>query len=1387
MSVKTSVSKINDISPIKNEIKSGDRGTWTLPVASFSKKEDKRSKIDPDKIQFNTIIPIVETTKGKNIIQKDIPTKVRGNPEDRIAPFYVDMLNRVISKESTSLKEDSGSCETMSDKEGGLTSFLYQDFLRRYIQVDTPERGVLIYHGLGSGKTATSIGMIEANMSSSPKTPVYVILPASLRDNYRSEIRKFSPVLFGNGLLTNIKYWKFITLLSAGTSPEIISEDTGIPVEIIVKNGGVFVLEASGNGNNMKDSTTRMEMDDDTRKKLDEQIISMLLTQIKFISSNGLSRSRALALNFNNSVIVIDEVHKVSGMYRNQRGNPTADDPGGIGRILYNKIKDAKRAKVIALSGTPLINSPFEIAILANMIHGKIEKIRIPLIIGDTRKGDDRDEIAIIEDVLEDSIIRYANIEPSTEKGRGTDLVIIRQPEGFESIISKGTREYMGVYRTETTESIAANWLEMFVERMRIKGIILDRSKAKEQTGLWFPEKEEEFLRMYIDESSIRDERVRLKHEESLLRRLMLISYYRGADPRRLPRTGEIRVIETEMSGPQFEEYARERFKEIDQGMKNKQRQGDDDDGDNFTGRYRSRQLCNFMIPGTRPTIMSTKNELRLRGADTDEMAVDKEYNRLLDDTIKRIKEIPDLLTNLDIYSPKMKGIIQILEESIGLSLIYSSFLRMEGLELMGVILEAAGYHPIRIVGDISSPRIEGLITEDEKRREEFIGATYKRYMIFSGDTEEEFRPYVIRMYRGEFDRLPESLREDIKILLGDNMKDKGKDNLRGELCRVLMITSAGAEGLNLKAVRSVHILEPYWNKARLDQVFGRAVRICSHMDLPDIERYVDRYIHVAKFPQKIMEEMFAKGTNLYLRETDEEKTTDQYLYQLSKIKEALNGAFVDLMRKSAIDCPLNADANGMLLSECYVTPRGKTYLRNLISPEYKEDLDDENRIIEEGEVDTIVVEVGRSIFETEPKGEEIEMGPIQVAVDVRTGIAYDADLMIIRKPYRVGRLEIRDDKETGVPVATIVLEESLTSQVKTPTIEQNLGVGVGVAAEGAAAEKISRVERIEPEMIVAEEVGGVRIGGVKYKLGKRSGEYKSLLSGESKTSREAKIRELATLYARKYSNIYLPSEKKKGKVLIILMGSPGVGKSSSINYILESLYPIRNPNTGERLTFEDFAFINVDSIIEMMKEYQQRLIIKKDTDGTIIVDKNVITDKDIREIANMTRDLVYDDVLKREMPIIYETTFTNPRHIITNVINKAIKMGYSGIKTRKNIELKMREMGAAAAAAGAMEKENIEMGEIIVMNLYTTSLGETQTRVRERFEKTGRYIGDDIGGSFVKDVWVENKEKRESGEYQDIFLNKKGKYKIDIPVDVYMEINTDIGGITLTFVQKGR
>jgi superfamily II DNA or RNA helicase len=159
----------------------------------------------------------------------------------------------------------------------------------------------------------------------------------------------------------------------------------------------------------------------------------------------------------------------------------------------------------------------------------------------------------------------------------------------------------------------------------------------------------------------------------------------------------------------------------------------------------------------------------------------------------------------------------------------------------------------------------------------------------------------------------------------GENLKRfNNPDNKYGKLIKVILISPAGAEGINLANVRQVHIMEPYWHEVRITQMIGRAIRQCSHKDLPKNERHVDiyRYKSVLSDPLRV--------------------TTDQHIENVARSKDGLIQSFLDAMKEAAIDCELNK-ADNMLMYEysCFKFDE-QLYFDANIGPAYKQDLYDD-------------------------------------------------------------------------------------------------------------------------------------------------------------------------------------------------------------------------------------------------------------------------------------------------------------------------------------------------------------------------------------------------------------------------------------------------------------
>ena len=65
-----------------------------------------------------------------------------------------------------------------------------------------------------------------------------------------------------------------------------------------------------------------------------------------------------------------------------------------------------------------------------------------------------------------------------------------------------------------------------------------------------------------------------------------------------------------------------------------------------------------------------------------------------------------------------------------------------------------------------------------------------------------------------------------------NELKEITHNNTNGEK-QVVIISKAGSEGLDFKNIRQIHILEPWYNINRIDQIIGRGVRNLSHCELP--------------------------------------------------------------------------------------------------------------------------------------------------------------------------------------------------------------------------------------------------------------------------------------------------------------------------------------------------------------------------------------------------------------------------------------------------------------------------------------------------------------------------------------------------------------------------
>ena len=191
------------------------------------------------------------------------------------------------------------------------------------------------------------------------------------------------------------------------------------------------------------------------------------------------------------------------------------------------------------------------------------------------------------------------------------------------------------------------------------------------------------------------------------------------------------------------------------------------------------------------------------------------------------------------------------------------------------------------------------------------------KFALYTGTEDREEKEIIRNIFNSTWDSIPEGLAKELRQL-GDN-------NNTGEIIKIFMITSSGAEGITLRNVRFVHIMEPYWHPVRVEQVIGRARRICSHEALPAEQRTVRVFLYLMKFTDAQLVPAVAKGgmASNELLQKDTSKidrttplTSDQALYEISNLKQALNEQLLRAVKESAIDCHLHArtkDTDGLL------------------------------------------------------------------------------------------------------------------------------------------------------------------------------------------------------------------------------------------------------------------------------------------------------------------------------------------------------------------------------------------------------------------------------------------------------------------------------------------
>jgi hypothetical protein len=198
-------------------------------------------------------------------------------------------------------------------------------------------------------------------------------------------------------------------------------------------------------------------------------------------------------------------------------------------------------------------------------------------------------------------------------------------------------------------------------------------------------------------------------------------------------------------------------------------------------------------------------------------------------------------------HASKFSTVIQAIESGSGVCMVYSNFVKMGAL-LFAMALEEHGFTPTS--------------GETVLKSNSYKGSSKGKYILLTSKISEA----------------------EISKLLRMSKSDRNRD---GSQVRVVVAGPIVSEGVDFRYMRQIHVLDPWWNMSRIEQVVGRGLRTCSHQALPFEHQNCTVYLHV-------------------VRTGDKKECFDEYTYRTKVEQKAMKIARVrKVIAESAMDCPI--------------------------------------------------------------------------------------------------------------------------------------------------------------------------------------------------------------------------------------------------------------------------------------------------------------------------------------------------------------------------------------------------------------------------------------------------------------------------------------------------
>lgn len=755
------------------------------------------------------------------------------------------------SKDKDPLDEEDKNIDLCQQRSGtGRELFPYQKIIRDYLKIETPYRGLLVYHGLGSGKTCSSIAVAESLLSTSK---VFVMVPASLEANYREELQKC-----GDPIYAVENHWT-----ARPMSDEVRKEGKrlGISDKFMDKNNRIFITTPS--------ETANFEsLSSQDKSAIRSQIADILDQRFNFIRYNGLTRSNIAEYvkegMYDDSVVIVDEAHNLISRVINE---------SEITSKLYDAIYHAKRCKIVLLSGTPIINSPNEISYMMNLLRGPIERITIPF---KTIPTWDEEKITkAFRGIPEVDTIEFNALKKY--------VMVTRNPPQFRSTYNgEGDRIAVQYMKDLPFIPIPADWVSSIKTKIEtdVGGGEIATEKISTEELQCLPTDYEEFANLFLDGLNV-------KNPMLFRRRIQgLVSYFKGADERLLPRRIDLEdtLEKVPMSDEQFTRYLEVRWME----MKIDSRRGRSKLNENLsTFRVPTRLVCDYATPPE----LTVKEDAEVV---SESKKPPKEESEAV---VKKLKASADRYLSeagLKTFSPKMLRILENIKASGDANqFVYSQYRALEGLGVLSAVLETAGWQPYKIV------KKAGQWVEDPDMSDK------PAYTFYTGEEDAEERDLTRQIFNGVYSKnFPASLKQSVeargkKILHVLMASASGAEGITLTNVRHVHImephwTPARHDQVIGRAIRICsHATLP---------MEERTVKVSFYISV-----FTENQMKSADYPNIVA----IRRNDMIIKryEGDPVETfmsTDEYLYETAFEKERIGQRMALLLKQSAIDCEIH-------------------------------------------------------------------------------------------------------------------------------------------------------------------------------------------------------------------------------------------------------------------------------------------------------------------------------------------------------------------------------------------------------------------------------------------------------------------------------------------------